>query len=374
MPIEDEIVVLRVQPVISVGPPRVEFQREWDAVPLSRRSPMQHHIWPKACFEAIYADADAVYFKVETSAGLVAAAAFARQGRLLPRLHLAGAEVICEPVDVLCRDQKAAEALAEMLVNAELPIRFGHFPVESPLLPALVSRARRHGTVLRAPVPGSPVIRLSKGWREPESMLNPRRRSDLRRMRRKAEQSGEVAFQSLAPTAVEAEPALDAAIEVEARNWKARSGTALSQNRQQAAFYRCYCRLAAAEGFLRVCFLRIDGDIIAMQIAVECDGAFWLLKIGYDERFAFCSPGNLLMLESVRHAAGRGLRSFEFLGKAASWTRMWTEEERPNTRLRYYPHNRLGYAALADDAITAASRRARTAIDGLRHDRSGGER
>ena len=44
-----------------------------------------------------------------------------------------------------------------------------------------------------------------------------------------------------------------------------------------------------------------------MQVAVETGGRFWLLKVGYDERFARCSPGSLLLLETIRHAATTGV-------------------------------------------------------------------
>ncbi len=60
-----------------------------------------------------------------------------------------------------------------------------------------------------------------------------------------------------------------------------------------------------------------------MQIMVEEHGALWLLKIGFDEAFARVSPGNLLLMEVIRHAAANGLERVEFLGKDAPWTAAW---------------------------------------------------
>ena len=90
------------------------------------------------------------------------------------------------------------------------------------------------------------------------------------------------------------------------------------------------------------------------------DDAEWQLKIGYDERYRDCSPGSLLMLEIVRHAAGLGLQRFEFLGKSAPWTRQWTEHEHPNVRLRIYPYNVAGGVGIASVALRVAARRARS--------------
>ena len=93
-----------------------------------------------------------------------------------------------------------------------------------------------------------------------------------------------------------------------------------------------------------------------MQLAVECGGRFWLLKVGYDEEFKRSSPGTLLMLETVRHAAALGLESYEFLGTVESWTRVWTEHERACVALRAYPPRPGGLAAAALDAGRFARR------------------
>jgi CelD/BcsL family acetyltransferase involved in cellulose biosynthesis len=96
-----------------------------------------------------------------------------------------------------------------------------------------------------------------------------------------------------------------------------------------------------------------------MQLAIECGNRFWLLKIGYDEAFARCSPGSLLLLETVRYAALRGLHSYEFLGTAEPWTHMWTTCMRPCVSLLAYPANRRGLAAFAADVLTSVRKRFR---------------
>src|SRR5206468_8833130 len=99
------------------------------------------------------------------------------------------------------------------------------------------------------------------------------------------------------------------------------------------------------------------GQPVAMQLAVESGGRFWLLKIGYDERFARCSPGTLLTIEMLRYAASRRLRSYEFLGTVEPWTLMWTRFIRPCVSLLAYPATPPGMAALVADAVTVGSRK-----------------
>lgn len=111
------------------------------------------------------------------------------------------------------------------------------------------------------------------------------------------------------------------------------------------------------EGILRLCFMRIDGKAAAMQFAVESDSRFWLIKVGYDDAFRQVSPGNLLMRETIAHAAAKGLKTYEFLGKEAEWTRLWAGDARPIATLRTYPYNIRGLAAFLSDGFAVLRKR-----------------
>jgi CelD/BcsL family acetyltransferase involved in cellulose biosynthesis len=105
--------------------------------------------------------------------------------------------------------------------------------------------------------------------------------------------------------------------------------------------------------------LHIGDATAAMQIAVEHNSTLWLLKIGFDPSFATCSPGNLLLAESIRYSVRRNLKSLEFLGTVESWTKVWTEQERKCVSLRYYPFNVRGAAGFLADVSASISRRLR---------------
>jgi len=158
-----------------------------------------------------------------------------------------------------------------------------------------------------------------------------------------------VAAELLEAEPAEAGPLLEQAFLVEAAGWKGRRGTAPLQEPWRASFYRRYGVAAAEAGTLRLAFLRVGGEPAAMQIMVERDEALWLLKIGYADRFARCSPGQLLLERTLEWAAERGLARIEFLGEAAPWTRGWTREERACVTAAAYPANERGAAALARD-------------------------
>jgi CelD/BcsL family acetyltransferase involved in cellulose biosynthesis len=275
------------------------------------------------------------------------------------RLRLLGMDLLKEPMDLLFENEAALEALAERLVATGCPVFLERVPTDSPTLAVLRRAYSGRGIVVERPAGPYPYIVLSDSWTHPEQHLNSRRRSALRRMRRKAEKKGDVSVDVLQPSLQELPFLLEEAYRIEAAGWKGRRGTALATRETLGRFFRKYAVIACAEGTLRLAFLRIKGRGAAMQYAAEHAGSFWLLKIGYDEAYRDCSPGNLLMAETIRYAAEKGLHTYEFLGQAEDWARVWTEQQREFIGIWAYPWTLRGVLALVHDAWGAGSRRLR---------------
>lgn len=255
-----------------------------------------------------------------------------------------------EPMDLLAADSASRARLAQALARDGMPVVFGRLPADSPSVEALRSAFRGRAFIVTRPQAAYPYIPLDPSWETPEQQLNSGRRSDVRRAQRRAEKLGEFVVEVLTPEPDQLDSLLDEAFDVELRSWKGRAGTALSCDPADAEFCREYARAACRQGILRLCFVRIDGRAVAMQIAMVHGGGFWLLKIGYDAEFSACSPGMLLLRESIGYAAREGLDSFEFLGQAEPWIEVWTSYKRRCVALRVYPYNVRGGAALAADA------------------------
>jgi hypothetical protein len=260
-----------------------------------------------------------------------------------------------EPADLGWRDTTSAQALAHALARQPLALHLPRVPLGSPSLQALAQAFKGQGWVRVRAADGSPCIELDAGWAQPLEQFNAGRQSDFRRARRRAEQLGEVQFEIHAPAPGPGlDRLLDEAYAVEARSWKGDGGTALAADPTLGPFYRRLAHAAAQAGHLRLCFLRIAGQAAAMQLALQGEGRFWLMKIGYDAAFARCSPGQLLMLHTIGHAAAQGLSSYEMLGNAAAWTAGWTRTLRPFVRVSVYPASWSGMRALCVDASRAS--------------------
>jgi CelD/BcsL family acetyltransferase involved in cellulose biosynthesis len=333
-----------------------QLARAWNLIEGDSGSPIQHYIWARACAEA-FGSANRLHVVAVGPARQPVAIAPLVKPEGLPRLRLLGVKELGEPMDFIYANPSALDQLADTLAAMPLPIWIERAPANSPVVAALQRAYKWHGLVHISPAEGYPWIALDADWTEPEQQFNAGRRSDFRRAARTANKMGTVHYEIRSPAPAELEPLLEDAFNVEAASWKGDQGSAVACDRLRAPFYKRYAAYACDRGILRLCLLRIGGQAAAMQLAVETGGRFWLLKIGYNQKFARCSPGMLLMLHTVRHAAMRGLRSYEFLGALEPWTKMWSQEVRPAISLRAYPLSPPGMATLAADAAKVVWRR-----------------
>jgi CelD/BcsL family acetyltransferase involved in cellulose biosynthesis len=324
---------------------------------------MQHFSWIEACASAFASSQKLNMVVYGTPEKPLAIAPLIRNstGRN-GHLEMVGLQELSEPVDLIWTDRSSLERLVTAISHLRMPLILDRLPEESLSIDAFKKAYHRKGFVLCRESTGYPFIRLEERWRTPEQNLGSRRRSDLRRALRKAETIGPVKSEILCPKPSEVNPLLDLAFAIEANSWKGRTNTALAKDPVRGSFFRHYAQSASREGILRTCFLHIGDRAVAMQLAVECNNQFWLLKIGYDEQFAQCSPGNLLLRDTIKYAAERGLDSYDFLGRIEPWTSIWTSSERRCVSLRVYPISMPGMTAFVRHLGSSAYNKLRAAV------------
>jgi CelD/BcsL family acetyltransferase involved in cellulose biosynthesis len=330
----------------------------WEAISPSWATPMQSFDWVRICAEVFGLGSD-LEIVVLGNGPHAAIAPLFRVGPHGTRLDMIGANQLFEVTDFVHSDRADTGALARTLARYHLPIRLERIPADSPMPTALYHAFRGKGIVLCRENVGCPWLSLDQTWLNPEARLPKHRRQNLRRARRIAESMGPVSFEILSPTPSQVEPALRVAYAIEAAGWKAQNRSALAVDPRAGEFYRRYAAVAAEQGILRLCFLRIGGQPAAMQFAVETGHRFWLLKIGYSQEFARCSPGTLLMTEAIRYAARSGLRTFEFLGVDEPWIRAWNPLMHRCLSVRAYPFSVRGALAAARDVVGMSPKEAR---------------
>ena len=130
--------------------------------------------------------------------------------------------------------------------------------------------------------------------------LGAKKLKELRRQRNRLAEHGAVHFE-VARTPAEVAPALETFLALEASGWKAKRGTALSQDAGDATFVRRAAPALAENGQCEIVTLRAGATPVASAIVLRHQDRAFYFKLGVDERFAKFSPGVQLTLELTRH-------------------------------------------------------------------------
>lgn len=325
----------------------------WPTLPAG--IPMQTHAWTQARLELSSPSVPRQLFAVIDSQGVQAIAPLLRAGNWLRE-----PPSMFEPSDFAWSDPESLQALAHELARQPLPVYLERLPAASPTLHALRRAYARRGVVLVRPAMPTPVIRLEGRGTDSDAWFNAGRRADFRRAERLASSFGTVSYAIYAPNSdSELADLLDEVYAVEARSWKAVEGTALATSAIQGDFFTRFSQAAANQGMLRIAFLHIDGRAVAAQIACEWQQRFWLFKMSYDQSFARCSPGQLLLRHTLRHAAAAGLLSYELMGIMDDWTTQWTQDTRDFLQVRAIPFSSTAFKMVAKTGTRAAINRLR---------------
>ena len=320
---------------------------EWRALESCASLPTQSFDFFKAALATFVTEDELCVVAARDGDRLVGVLPLCRARGALAPWRIVGTSELYEPNDALAADAAAADQLAAAVAGLPAPAVLERVPVDSPLIPAL--RKAFKGRLVVRPDSFSPTLPLDARWQEPESCFNSGRRSDFRRAQRHAEKFGAVGLDVLTPAPEEVDALMDEAIAIELASWKKEAGTALGMLPAKASFFKTYARLASERGALRLAFMRIDGTPMAMQIAFVFANRYWLFKIGHNDAFSKCSPGTLMMLATLKHAATDGLVAYEMLGNDEPWIAMWTREQKAYVQVRTYPANVAGLAASARD-------------------------
>lgn len=179
-------------------------------------------------------------------------------------------------------------------------IELRSLPAEGPLARALVDVVNEVG--LPRYIPELYTRALLRRARDAESCIRSalpgRRLKELNRVQRRLAEKGRLTFEQITPEANVSEW-IDGFLELEAKGWKGKAGTALAATREKRQFFVESARSAFARGQLMMLRLRLNDRAIAYKCNFLSGGAF-AFKIAYDEEYGSYSPGVHLELENIR--------------------------------------------------------------------------
>jgi CelD/BcsL family acetyltransferase involved in cellulose biosynthesis len=129
-----------------------------------------------------------------------------------------------------------------------------------------------------------------------ERAVGAKKRKELRRQRNRLADLGTPRSEHTAQASLIAE-ALGDFLDLEARGWKGRAGTAARRHEHIGRFMDEALAALAADGKARIDRLRVAGRTVAAAVTLRSGDRAWTWKIAYDEDFARASPGVQLMLD-----------------------------------------------------------------------------
>jgi len=327
--------------------------KEWDVLAEQFGNPLLGGDWFRICAETLYRESE-LRVVIVRSKGVVCAVAplvVIRRGGL-EWLEMLGASKLYEPTGFLYDSMEALEYVVAKVVSLRMPMVLARIPAESPLRILLERFAGMRCVVLAKLTAPAAYVSVKGKWEEYFRSISSQRRYDYQRKRKRMELSGQVVVRVECPDSIDAlSHLLEEVCRIEGAGWKGRTGSALRSNEPIRTFFSRYCETACVRGTLRVCFLDVRGIPIATILGVEQGQRFWVLKIGYDEQWARCSPGIQITMETIRYAFETGLDGYEFLGSEESWQAMWPRERHNLATLVHYPVSFSGLQAFCGDCL-----------------------
>lgn len=347
-----------------------QFERlrdEWDALSASSRSPLLEHDWLLSCAEAFYREDDLRIVTARRGQSLAGAVPLADEaspaGR---RLMLLGVSRLYEPSGWLVTADSALEELVDRTLALGRPMILQRIPRGSAATRRLLDVPRHRALTLARTTAPALGVNTSGSWDAYNLGLSSHIRSNLQRLRRKAEKAlGPVRYVQHEPGRSDVDPLLEKVVEIEGSGWKGRRGSSIGARPDLRQFFQRYCRRAAERRTLRVSMLTFGSRVAAAELSIEAYGRMWQLKIGYDDGAAAYYPGLQLTAASIRTAFDRGLASYEFLGSAATWEEQWRPDVREYQTVAVYPVTALGLTGVCREAARVGWQRTMRAAAGV---------
>ncbi len=352
----------------SIYPMRIEcienraslagLKEPWDSLANTLKYPLLGFDWVLSCIGTIHAnDRTLVFILRDDNDSIVAIAPMILTKRHgLPHLLTSGANSLFEPGGVLYSDELHLDILLKGIARHGFPVTLYRLFTNNDIR-SLPKKMTLIGSPTVTSAMGLPslYIELPDKWEDFLNGISSRRRYDHRRSRKRSMEVGTVDFKCITPTPDNVEDVLLSAYKVESSGWKGKNGSGLLNKKVLFDFFMAYGRKSSYNGLLKVFFLSVDSQNIASQIAIQAYNKLWILKIGYDEAWEKHSPGIQLTMECIHYAIENGLSSYEFLGSAEDWVRIWANRERDYKTITAYPFSWFGLAGLSIDMASHAA-------------------
>jgi CelD/BcsL family acetyltransferase involved in cellulose biosynthesis len=136
-------------------------------------------------------------------------------------------------------------------------------------------------------------------------------RKQLRRGSRRLERDHDLRFRRTSAED-DLDRDMDLLFELHDSRWRDRGGSSIASLRARA-FHRDFASAMLDRGWLRLCFLEVDGEAVAVDYGWCIGGRYSSYQAGFSERYANRGVGFLVLASAIRGAINEGAREFDLL-------------------------------------------------------------
>ena len=278
--------------------------------------------WALSAHEAFHPEQELFLFRSDTAWLTLARGYSEHIGRYLAPMEamwgLASPIVGVDPLDSTLQAITALESIDAEWDNLWL---CGLDPNAPPFMLLARHFSERHAVFL-----GPPTLRhvasLEGGFEGWLSRRSARFRANLRRALRKAESAGiQVEWHSDFRDEAHRQACVERALNIDDASWKGESDQGLRAS-EMADFYERMTARLASTGALRMIFLKLGDEDIAMGFGARSCDTLRGLQMSYVKRYAPYSPGNVLQAHFIQRIAAEGIHLYDLgtdIGYKARW-------------------------------------------------------
>lgn len=183
------------------------------------------------------------------------------------------------------------------------------------------------------PTFNSPYLTLSGSWADYLASRSSRTRKSLRNIQNGMHKAGEVSVRNI-QTWEEYQQVKEDLYHVAKQSWTDEIGDSLATPVNEAFFDDLACS-AAAQGWLSVWTLYLNGTMIAFEFHLKDCGKDYAMRGSYMPEFSHLSPGTYLEMQILKNAfeAPEQVEKYDFGGSFDSYKRKWTDNATPHCEL-----------------------------------------
>ncbi len=126
---------------------------------------------------------------------------------------------------------------------------------------------------------------------------------------------------------------------------------------RKRAFYRCLSPRLLEMGWLRLYWLKVDGQMVAQQYCFQYGRTVMLLQEGFNFEFSKSNVGNVLRSMVFEKLIAQSVAIYDFLAGESRHKSNWSNEVRYDLKIQCARRNVRGFISARLPRILALGRR-----------------